>query len=208
MSLQIKIVTSPADYPALAHIKYLAFASNTLNQLMYPPSISPQSLQSWFVEREKRDAQNPFQRIVAVVDTEKENEIIAHAKWELPSTLVRNEDGDEVKHVELGPVPKVPEGGNEEIWGMFRGGVDGMREKWGNKEEVFGTLRGKTIPVLETISSFALQYQVPLNSPSSAIHLEVIHFNTALTKDRAPFPSHAPLAPRTRLRWHAAEMGN
>ena len=139
MSLQIKIVTSSEDYPALTHIKYLAFASNTLNQLMYPPSISSQSLQSWFAEREKRDAQCPFQRIVAVIDTEKDNEIIAYAKWDLPSTLVRNEDGDEVKPMELGPVPKVPEGANEEIWRMFRGGLDGMREKWGNKEEVFGT---------------------------------------------------------------------
>ena len=156
MSLQIKIVTPPVDYPALAHIKYLAFASNTLSQLMYPSTIPPQSIQSWFVEREKRDAQNPLQRTIAVVDTEKENEIIAYAKWEFPSTLVRNENGAEVKRVELGPVPKVPEGGNEELWGMFRGGLDGMREKWGNKEEVFGTLCGKTIPCPRNNPLFAL----------------------------------------------------
>jgi hypothetical protein len=134
MPLQLKLITSPTDYPALASVRYAAFKDNTLNQLMYFSTVAPQTLQAWFVEREKRDAANPFQRIVAVIDTDlNDGEIIAYARCDLPSTLAGG------AKVDLGPIPKVPEGTNEEIWRAFRAGVDGMRGKWGDVSQIFGT---------------------------------------------------------------------
>lgn len=165
MPLQLKLVTSLTDYPSLAAIKYHAFKTNTLNKLMYPPSVSPSALQSWFVEREKRDAQSPFQRIVAVIDTNNEDEIIAYAKWELPSSLVRREDSEETEDVELGPVPKIPEGANEEVWKKFRTGLDGMRGKWGDVKEIFG--RSHHVPSFSFPSTSFLGLKFPIKRTPS-----------------------------------------
>jgi hypothetical protein len=195
MPLLLKLITSSTSYPSLALIKYHAFASNTLNQLMYPPSVSPQALQEWFIEREKRDARSPFQSIVAVVDTERGGEIVAYAKWELPSSLL-----GEVDHaVDIGPVPPVPEGANAEIWKLFREGVDGMREKWGDKADTFGKSRSHNSisPFHFSIPSDTFAFPQSLNStPQILIIL------------RTPLPSHAPLAPRPWLRRSSSPLGN
>ena len=115
--------------------------------------MDPQALQNWFIAREKRDALNPFQRILAVIDSEGEGgegEIIAYAKWELPTSLVVG-DGAPQEELDFGPIPPLPEGANREVCRAFRSGVDGMREKWGDKKEVFGM---SFVPIVRSPPNF------------------------------------------------------
>lgn len=115
--------------------------------------------------------------MVAVIDTDKDNEILAYAKWEIPSTLV-----GEVERVDLGPIPNVPQGTNEEVWEMFRAGIDGMRAKWGDEKEDFGT---SLLPIAVHLTPLlSCSFAHPLISPSSELQSHIP--NLAQHSTRSP----------------------
>ena len=136
MPLHFKLITTPTYYSAIAHIRQRAFSSNPFNICLYG-QVSPAVLEDWFVEREKRDSVNPSQRIVAVMN--EEERILAYAKWEVPANcmsdfpgMVEYESGNEAVGI-----PKLPVGADAELFARFRGGIDGMRERYSDHREDF-----------------------------------------------------------------------
>jgi len=136
MSLKLTPITTLSHFPTMSRIRRLAFSTNPLNNLMFG-SVPPSLLETWFLEREKRDATNPHQRIIAVMD---EENIVAYAKWEIPVDISKDVAGgmESMVKIEEMEIPKRPEGANDEIWGAFRGGIEGMRGRWSDCARDFG----------------------------------------------------------------------
>lgn len=89
------------------------------------------------MERDKREAGNCSQRIIAIMDDD--DTMLAYAKWEVPADRMSDIPGMmEGGGGDFG-ILEVPEGGDGELFAAFRKGIVGHRERYSDHLVDFGT---------------------------------------------------------------------
>ena len=115
------------DIDRILDIQFAAFEPDFFNRLLFTFPISPDA-KAPFVEWARRDIKDPTITYMKAVDTERDNEIVAFAKWHIYKQERPESEWNKAEEREWG------EGVNVELANEFFGKMqDGRRRNMGGK---------------------------------------------------------------------------
>ena len=86
MPLELRLITSPSDLPIAANVIFTSFLQIPLNKASYPHGATPALIASRSSDFLALFNNDPSLRLLKVIDTELNDEIIAVAEWHIYET--------------------------------------------------------------------------------------------------------------------------
>ncbi|KAF4219089.1 hypothetical protein CNMCM5878_003944 [Aspergillus fumigatiaffinis] len=124
-------------------VKFAAFQQNVLNRVMYPIASNDTGTYYWLKERAEQELSNREGVFLAVIDLDKDEEVVACARWNIPAKFMPEpehlppKDANHVASYEFKTkssaneflIPPCPEGTNLRLQTRFRAILCQQREK-------------------------------------------------------------------------------
>jgi GNAT superfamily N-acetyltransferase len=159
-------------------VKFAAFQQNVLNRVMYPIASNDTGTYYWLKERAERELSNREGVFLAVIDLDKDEEVVACARWNIPAKFMPEpehlppKDTNHVASYEFKTkssvdkflIPPCPEGTNLRLQTRFRAILCQQREKHYSPENDYGKSLRRFCSRLPNVAVLLILFQIAVGA--------------------------------------------